>query len=252
MDGQAVIHPVYGKEKSRTGATIAVMAATLPDVNALADTLGLARDDYRDFFSARLYQGGSDDHGFFIVGPFIGAPHAVILLENLVVRGVDRIVFVGWCGSLSGRLSIGDVLIASGAYSDEGTARHYGVSDSQTLLETSKELDGRLASSMNHLGLPVLSAQVWTTDALYRETPEKIIHFRDQGAWAVEMELSALLAVAAFRDVALSSILLVSDSMESFTWQPGFKDPRFKIGRKNLAAIMKNFVEKMGRTDHGS
>jgi len=252
MDGQAVIHPVYGKEKSRTGSTIAVMAATLPDVNALADTLGLVRDDYRDFFSTRLYQGGSDDHGFFIVGPFIGAPHAAILLENLVVRGVDQIVFVGWCGSLSGRLSIGDVLIASGAYSDEGTARHYGVSDSQTILETSKELNGCLASSLDRLGLPVLSAKVWTTDALYRETPEKIIHFRDQGAWAVEMELSALLAVASFRGVSLSSVLLVSDSVENLIWQPGFKDPRFKIGRKNLAAIVKNLLENRERVGHGS
>jgi len=252
MDGQAVIHPVYGKEKSRTGPTIGVMAATLPDVNALADTLGLARDDYRDFFSARLYQGGSDDHGFFIVGPFIGAPHAAILLENLVVRGVDRIVFVGWCGSLCDRLAVGDVLIASGAYSDEGTARHYGVSDSQTLLETSKKLNGCLASALDRLGLPVLSAQVWTTDALYRETPEKIIHFRDQGAWVVEMELSALLAVAAFRGVALSSVLLVSDSLENLIWQPGFKDPRFKIGRKNLAAIVKNLLENRERVDHGS
>lgn len=243
MNRQAVINPVYGKEKSPTGPTFAIMAATLPDVNTLAETMGFARDDYRDFFSARLYQGGSDDHGFFIVGPFIGAPHAAILLENLVVRGVERIVFVGWCGSLCDRLAIGYVLIASGAYSDEGTARHYGVSDSQTLLEPSKDLNGRLASSMNHLGLPVLSAEVWTTDALYRETPEKIIHFRNQGAWAVEMELSALLAVAEFRGVLLSSVLLVSDSVESLTWQPGFKDPRFKTGRKNIAAIVKNLLE---------
>ncbi len=251
MNDPAVIQPVCGGA-AKKGPDLAVMAATLPDLTGLADMMGLSRDDYRDFFSARLYTGEKDGHGFFLAGPFIGAPHAAILLENLIVRGVTQILFVGWCGTLCDDPAVGDVLMAQGACSDEGTSRHYGVFDSGAFLETSKTLNVRLASAMESRNIPVKRVRIWTTDALYRETPEKIAHFRNRGACAVEMELSALLAVSAFRGVELSGLLLVSDDVGGLTWKPGFKDPRFKAGRKKLSSIVQTFLENRGETGHGS
>ena len=221
------------------------MAATLPDVTQLAETLGFAPDAYRNFFSSRLYQGVLNQRDLFVAGPFIGAPHAAILLENLAVRGVSSVIFTGWCGSLVEPLAIGDILLASGAFSDEGTSRHYGVPDANVPIETSLELNAMASDAMNHLGLEVKKAPVWTTDALYRETPSKIKHFRDKGAWAVEMELSALLSVAGFRGLRLGSLLLVSDDVSGGVWNPGFKNPRFKKGRKTLCDIVKTLTERI-------
>ncbi len=247
----ALIRPECG-EKVKHGPALAVMAATLTDLLSFAGILDIPKDNFRDFFSARLYRKGEGNHGFFLAGPFIGAPHAAILLENLIARGVRNILFVGWCGTLTGNPVVGDVVIASGALSDEGTSRHYGIPDSSVCLETSHHLTGALATAMRELGVPVKTADVWTTDALYRETPEKIRYFRDRGARVVEMELSALLAVARFRGVELSSLQLVSDDVSGTAWQPGFKDSRFKAGRKNLAALVRRFLDNMERTDHGT
>jgi uridine phosphorylase len=247
----ALIRPECG-EKAKRGPALAVMAATLTDLQSFAGILDIPKDHFRDFFSARLYRKGEGNHGFFLAGPFIGSPHAAILLENLIARGVRNILFAGWCGTLTGGLAVGDVIIASGALSDEGTSRHYGIPDSSVRLETSRHLNGILTTAMTDCGVPVKTAEVWTTDALYRETPDKIGWFRDKGARVVEMELSALLAVARFRSVELSSLQLVSDDVSGAGWQPGFKDSRFKAGRKNLAALVRRFLDNMERTDHGT
>ncbi len=246
----ALIRPECG-EKSKHGPALAVMAATLPDLQSFAGILDIPKDHFRDFFSARLYRKGEGNRGFFLAGPFIGAPHAAILLENLIVRGVRNILFAGWCGTLTGDPAVGDVVIASGAVADEGTSRHYGIPDSSVRLETSQHLNGILTKSMTELGIPVKTADVWTTDALYRETPEKIGLFREKGACVVEMELSALLAVAKFRGVGLSSLQIVSDDVSGALWQAGFKDIRFKQGRKHLAVLVKDFLDNMERTGHG-
>jgi purine-nucleoside phosphorylase len=242
MGRTAVINPYSGKIPD-SGPAFAVMAATLPDVKDLALSLCGSRDSFRDFFSSRLYQGDAGGLGFYIAGPFIGAPHAAILLENLIARGVRRVLFAGWCGSLSDSVSIGDLFIASGAWPDEGTSLHYGVEDKGILLETSADMNEDLAQAMDALDLPLRTGTVWTTDALYRETPEKINEFRNKKAVAVEMELSAILAVSAFRGVDLSSLLLVSDSVATLEWQPGFKNPDFKKGRKNLTSVVCKFLE---------
>ncbi len=73
---------------------------------------------------------------------------------------------------------------------------------------------------------------VWTTDAIYRETPKKVAWFREQGALAVEMECSALFSVAAFRNVEVAALLVVSDSLAAGNWDPGFARTRFKTARQ--------------------
>jgi hypothetical protein len=74
---------------------------------------------------------------------------------------------------------------------------------------------------------------VWTTDAPYRETPDQVRAYQERGALAVEMECSALFTLGAFRSAAVASLLVVSDELSSPTWRPGFKDPRFSLGRES-------------------
>jgi purine-nucleoside phosphorylase len=221
------------------------MVATLPDLNALAGALGLSNHAPRDFFSAKLYEGALKNREFCLTGPFIGAPHATILLENLVTMGVDTVIFIGWCGSVSPMLEIGDVLLATAAFSDEGTSRHYGVSQQGALLETNSNLNALITSLLEMKGICFKTGKVWTTDAIYRETPKKIDYFREKGAMGVEMELSAMVSVAAFRGIRLTSMLTVSDEVGTMTWKPGFGDPRFKAGRKSVTGIMPFLVERI-------
>ena len=50
-------------------------------------------------------------------------------------------------------------------------------------------------------GLEYVEVLTWTTDGFYRETPEKVAYRKEEGCAVVEMECSALAAVAQFRNV---------------------------------------------------
>ena len=55
--------------------------------------------------------------------------------------------------------------------------------------------------------------RTWTTDAVYRETRARTDRRRAEGCLTVEMEASALIAVARFRGVAFSQVLFAGDSL---------------------------------------
>lgn len=166
----------------------------------------------------------------FIAGPAIGAPMAAIALEKTIVLGAEEIVLFGWCGGLSAELAIGDVLIPSSALAGEGTSAHYP----HTLpLAPSSPLCERLGSWLGSHGLQARTGKVWSTDAIFREDRRLLgdLH-RQEGVVAVDMEFSALCAVAAFRRVKFAAILVVSDHLSGPSWRPGFTSRDF-LGRKS-------------------
>ena len=75
--------------------------------------------------------------------------------------------------------------------------------------------DARPSSSR---GGSFLAAKTWTTDAFYRETPEKIALRRSEACLTVEMEASALFAVAQFRGVVLAQMLYGGDDVSGSEW----------------------------------
>ena len=75
---------------------------------------------------------------------------------------------------------------------------------------------------------------IWTTDGVFRETPAKVKTFQEKGALAVEMEFSALLSAAAFYELAVVGMLVVSDELFTGRWRPGFKDEVFSQTRGRL------------------
>ena len=68
-------------------------------------------------------------------------------------------------------------------------------------------------------GIPYVVGKVWTTDAIYRETPEIIEERKKQGCIAVEMECSASLAVAKFRNIPIIQFFYGADNLDSDKWE---------------------------------
>jgi nucleoside phosphorylase len=60
--------------------------------------------------------------------------------------------------------------------------------------------------------------KTWTTDAPYRETPNKNKLRIEEGWVAVEMEMAAFLAVAHFRQVQFGQILYGGDDISGSEW----------------------------------
>jgi len=225
----AVIHPRRGKSSPQLGP-VGVLAATDPDLRRLRDGLGFGRDEGRRLHMSRLYTASESLAGICLAGPLVGAPYAVMIAETLIAWGARTLVFLGWCGAVSATVEIGDMVLPTSALIDEGTSRHYMPDIDASA--PSASLAKKLAEMCAVDGRRLHQGPVWTTDAPYRETHEKVRNYQRQGALAVEMECSALFTVAAFRAAAAASLLVVSDELSSLCWRPGFKDPRFTRGRE--------------------
>ena len=89
------------------------------------------------------------------------------------------------------------------------------------------------------------SGKIWTTDAVYRETREKVERYQKQGVLAVEMEISALFSVAQFRQVELGAMLVVSDELSALKWRPGFRDKRFVEGHQTACKMVREACQQL-------
>ncbi|MCG8472247.1 MAG: nucleoside phosphorylase [Desulfobacterales bacterium] len=206
---------------------LAVLAASQPDSSGLIQAMGV-QEMKRIPMPMKLYEG----EGFSISGPFMGAPQAAMLMENLAKWGAKRFLFVGWCGSVTGSIAIGETLLVTGAFVDEGTSLHYGVDALGRSVAPCETFTASIRESLTHGGVPFQEGKLWTTDGFYRETPERIRRFKDLGATGVEMESSALFSVACYLKVSVAALMTVSDDISGLAWNKGFSTPAFKQGRK--------------------
>jgi uridine phosphorylase len=180
-----------------------------------------------------------------MAGPFCGAPLAVIGLEKLIALGATDIWVLGWCGSIQPDLRVGDVVIPLHAVSEEGTSKHYPIGRGEASAHQDR-LD-LLQRKLEEKGLSFTRGPVWTTDAPYRETVQKVKNYQEAGVLGVEMELSALFTVAAYREVRLTALLVVSDELFDLKWIPGFSIRRFQERSHLAGEILLELVDSLVR-----
>lgn len=220
-----VIDPQRNQGEPHLAAT-GILAVNPSDCRHLP-VLARSYDLQRTFlFNAQLYTGRS----LFLAGPAVGAPMAAICLEKLIALGATRILLYGWCGSLVPALRINDLFVPTGVLSEEGTSGHYPPPATTPDDSWSQALCTALAT----LGRPPKQGEIWTTDAVFRETRDKVRRYGAAGIMAVDMEYGALRSVAAFRQVSLAAVLLVSDELFHHQWSPVFQQKSFRSDSKNL------------------
>jgi purine-nucleoside phosphorylase len=172
-----------------------------------------------------------------LAGPVIGAPQAAMVLETLIAGGVEQILYLGWCGSIVPHLHIGDFVLPSRALINEGTSPQYQMAAKSPFAKASRVLVNEVAGHMAAMGIAFQEDDVWTTDAIFRETGNRVAYFRSKGAVAVEMETSALFTVADFHGARIASLLVVSDELDTGKWIPGFRHKRFQKSRKKMIEV---------------
>jgi len=262
LNSESIVPPL-GARKAPDLGPVALMVSCKPDINLIKSKHRGAR--VFPFFNNTLMTLDGDQQ-ISVAGPFMGAPYGAMILESLIARGAEKIVVLGWCGGTSPELNVGDLVVVRKAIVDEGTSRNYAHLSSDLpcsepdLVFTQQLYDfcrdefdiyQKPAAGQENLEnetfsfRPRLSRQtIWTTDAIYRETPEKVAHFKSLGAAAVEMECSALFSVARFRKVDISALLVVSDSVAASDWKPGFRKKRFKQSREMACRMVTDFSKK--------
>ena len=242
-EDRAIIHPVKGAASPDPGHTV-VLVSTAADLRMLCRTVDADAMAGHRLFTSRLHVAPNPrSHPFSLIGPIIGAPYAVMVLETLIVWGAQRFIYFGWCGAIDPRVRIGDIVIADAAAIDEGTSRHY-VQEPSGYAKPAPALADAMRQACSRIGVVFHEGPVWSTDAIFRETPEKVRRYQQEGTLAVEMELSALFSVGKFRSVEVGGILVVSDELSTLNWRPGFKDERFRKGRIAACEAVKQICQQ--------
>lgn len=145
------------------------------------------------------------------------APISAEVLEEMRYLGVKQVILMGGVGSLI-EISPETLIVPTEAIRDEGTSYHY-LSPKAKAIPSSK-LRQRLKENCRKYDVPVIEGKVWSTDALYRETPTKIEKFKKEGAVCVEMEAAACFAVAQYRKMELAALFFPTDLVAKEKWKP--------------------------------
>lgn len=148
--------------------------------------------------------------------PGVGAPLAAAMLEESIALGCRRFIACGGAGVLDRSITLGHLVVPTAAVRDEGTSYHY--LPPGRYVEPSAEALRAIESVLERRSCPYLLGKTWTTDALYRETAAKIQRRKEEGCLTVEMEASALFAIAQFRKVVMGQILYGGDDVSGAEW----------------------------------
>lgn len=196
---------------------------------------------------AFLVDAGANGAQIVVCGRFgIGSPAATVVLEELIALGLRRFVSLGTAGCLQRGMAIGDLVLCTEAIRDEGVSYHYLPPEAPA--RPTDALTERLRSGLATLlaerepdspagaAAALHAGPSWTIDAPFRETVEEARHYQALGVLTVEMEASALFAVAAHRGAEIASAFVISDSLAELVWNPRFHDPAVDRGLDTLYA----------------
>ena len=151
-----------------------------------------------------------------LVQPGVGAPFSAAVLDEAIACGARKVIVCGGGGVLDREIAVGHLLVLADAVRDEGTSYHYLPPSRRAAAHPAAI--GALEGVLERRSIPYLRATAWTTDAFYRETPAKVRLRREEGCLCVEMEASALFAVAQFRGIVLGQLLYAGDDVSGLDW----------------------------------
>jgi len=158
-----------------------------------------------------LYELDVDGRRLAVIHPGVGAPLAAALLESVIARGCKKFIVCGGVGVLDRTIAAGRVVVIESAVRDEGTSYHYAP-PSRTI-DASPEATAALEAVLRDRDVPYQIGRSWTTDAIFRETRDKVRLRREEGCIVVEMEAAAFFAVARFRGATLGQVVYGGDDV---------------------------------------
>lgn len=146
----------------------------------------------------------------------VGAPAAATCIEDVHAMGANKFIVFGNCGVLDKNVADLAIIIPNKAIRGDGLSYHY-IEDS-LFIDINKKYSNVFKRILNNKGYSYVEGTTWTTDAFYRETKEKVIKMKNNGAICVEMEAAALQAVCDFRGIDLMTFFYAADNLDNDYW----------------------------------
>ena len=137
------------------------------------------------FLDYEMYTGGLDGKRVTVGNGGRYAPDTAITTEILCGAGAQSLIRVGSCGSLQEHIQIGDLVIVTGALRGDGTSRYYVAENFSTIADAG--IVAALSKAADALNVRYHLGWIFTTDALFQETPQLIEQLRQQNISSIDM-----------------------------------------------------------------
>jgi len=161
------------------------------------------------------------------------APDTGMTTEILCAAGAEFLIRIGSCGSLQDHVKIGDIVIVTGAIRGEGTTSYYVPKNFSTVAHP--DVVSALQKAAESLQIRYHLGRIFTTDALFQETPELIQELNEQNVSSIDMVTSTFLTIAQVRQKKAGAILAVSD--ECLYGKYAFRDPVFLAAEERIVEV---------------
>ncbi len=163
-----------------------------------------------------VYQLDTPTESIYVILCPLGAPQAARMLEILSAMGVEKFVVCGGAGTLDDTITGEKILLARAAVRDEGTSYHYLPPAREVAIK--EKVRQKVVECLQNENQDFLEIKTWTTDASFRETPDKVEMRRKEGCVTVEMECAAYYAVAEFKGLDCAVLLYAGDVVHKEGW----------------------------------
>lgn len=152
---------------------------------------------------------------FFMAG--VGGPFICADIEELHAQGVENVIIFGNCGVLDSTIEDCSIIIPTKAFRDEGSSYHY-IEESDTIDLNPKYIDDFI-EILDKYNFDYRKGYTWTTDAIYRETRDKMEYFKNNGAISVEMEGACIAAVCKRNNINYFTFYYAGDNLDAVEWE---------------------------------
>ena len=166
----------------------------------------------------------------------LGGPACVGAFEDVMAFGGKRIILLGNCGVLDKNIKDCGIIIPTKAIRDEGTSYHYAPAGDT--IEVNTKYTEEFKKILEEFGYPYVEGVTWTTDAFYRETPQKIESRKKIGAICVEMECASMQAFCNFRGIEFFQFLYAGDNLDHSSWDPRSLSGNERLDDKQKIALL--------------
>ena len=163
-----------------------------------------------------VYQLDTPTESIYVLLCPLGASQAARMLEILSAMGVEKFVVCGGAGTLDDTITGEKILLARAAVRDEGTSYHYLPPAREVVIK--EKVRQKVVECLQNENQDFLEIKTWTTDASFRETPDKVEMRRKEGCVTVEMECAAYYAVAEFKGLDCAVLLYAGDVVHKEGW----------------------------------
>lgn len=177
---------------------------------------------------------GGKRFSFFMA--FVGEPNCVANYEEIMVLGSKRLILFGNCGVLDKNIEDCGIIIPTSAIRDEGCSYHYA--PPSDTIKVNKKYIPEFKKILDERGYGYTEGATWTTDAFYRETPDKVRRRREQGAICVDMECAGMQALCDFRGAEFFQFFYAADNLDHTEWQPRSLSGRDRVDDKLKIAFL--------------